>query len=250
VVRRIDSLAVFGAGSDIAHATVRALVARGATRMALAARHPDRLRPALEELRRGGARTVELVEFDATVLERHEAVVASIFRRLGPIDLVLVAVGVLGPPGDAQLQRTEALELLSTNLLGTVSVVLPVVAHLKAQGHGTLVVLSSVAAERPRAANFLYGASKAGLDAFCQGLGDALAGTGVGVIVVRPGHVLTKMTAHRPAPPLRSTPDAVASSIVAGIRRGAHTVWVPAWLRPVMWLLRVVPRPVFRRLPF
>jgi decaprenylphospho-beta-D-erythro-pentofuranosid-2-ulose 2-reductase len=249
-VPRTDSIAVFGAGSDIAQATVRALVTNGAKRMVLAARHPDRLQPAAEELRRRGARTVELVEFDATLLERHEAIVEDIFRRLGPVDLVLVAVGVLGPSGDAQLRRTGALELLSTNLLGVVSVVLPVVAHMKAQGHGTLVVLSSVAAERPRASNFLYGASKAGLDAFCQGLGDALAGTGVGVIVIRPGHVLTKMTAHRPAPPLRSTPDAVASSIIDGIRRGSHTVWVPPLLRPVVWFLRLLPRRLFRRLPF
>ena len=116
------------------------------------------------------------------------------------------------------------------------------------QAHGTLIVLSSVAAERPRRSNFVYGASKAGLDAFAQGLGDALAGTGVDVMVVRPGFVRTKMTAGLKPAPLSTTPDAVAGAIVDGLRRGAHTVWVPPALRSVMSIVRHLPRPLFRRL--
>jgi decaprenylphospho-beta-D-erythro-pentofuranosid-2-ulose 2-reductase len=120
--------------------------------------------------------------------------------------------------------------------------------RLRAQGHGTLVVLSSVAGERARRSNFVYGASKAGLDAFAQGLGDALHPTGVRVLVVRPGFVHTKMTTGLKAPPLSTTPEAVAAAIVTGLASGAHTVWVPGPLRFVFSALRHLPRPLFRRL--
>lgn len=135
---------------------------------------------------------------------------------------------------------------------------------LQAQGHGSLVVLSSVAGERARRADFIYGSSKAGLDAFAQGLGDALHGTGVHVMVVRPGLVRPATAppgsgaAASGAPlamipftrtPLVTTPDAVADAIVTGLRRRSETVWVPGALRAVMSALRHVPRPLFRRLP-
>jgi decaprenylphospho-beta-D-erythro-pentofuranosid-2-ulose 2-reductase len=119
---------------------------------------------------------------------------------------------------------------------------------LRAQGHGTLVVLSSVAAERPRGANFPYAASKAAVDAYAQGLGDALAGTGVHVLVVRPGFVHTHMTAGLKPAPLATTPEAVADAVADGLRRGAHTVWAPPRVRWLMAILRHLPRSVFRRL--
>jgi decaprenylphospho-beta-D-erythro-pentofuranosid-2-ulose 2-reductase len=109
--------------------------------------------------------------------------------------------------------------------------------------------MSSVAGERARKSNYVYGASKAGIDAFAQGLGDRLAGTGVNVMVVRPGFVHTKMTAGMDQAPLSTTPDAVAAEIVKGLARGSHTVWAPPPLRLVMSVLRHVPRPIFRRLP-
>jgi len=113
--------------------------------------------------------------------------------------------------------------------------------------HGSLVVLSSVAGERGRKDNFIYGSTKAGLDTFAQGLGDSLHGTGVHVMVVRPGFVETKMTAGREKAPFSTTPDAVADAIVAGLRKGSEIVWVPAALRFVFSGLRHLPRPVFRR---
>ena len=120
---------------------------------------------------------------------------------------------------------------------------------LQSQGHGSLVVMSSVAGERARRANFIYGSSKAGLDAFAQGLGDALHGTGVHVMVVRPGFVRTRMTAGLPEAPLATTPEAVATAVELGLRRRTETVWVPGTLRVVMAALRHLPRGVFRRLP-
>jgi decaprenylphospho-beta-D-erythro-pentofuranosid-2-ulose 2-reductase len=245
---RLQSVLVLGGASDIALATVRALVADGTERVILATREPVRLGAEVDALRRLGAATVELMEFDAGELGGHEAFVERAFAA-GDLDLVLVAFGVLGPAGRRQRDRGEALEVVRVNLVGAVSVILPVAERLECQGHGTLAVLTSVAGERARASNFVYGASKAGLDAFCQGLGDALAGSGVHVMVVRPGFVKTKMTAGRPAQPLATTPEAVAAATVEGLRAGAHTVWVPTAMRWAMRGLRLLPRPLFRRLP-
>jgi decaprenylphospho-beta-D-erythro-pentofuranosid-2-ulose 2-reductase len=244
----VQSVLVLGGGSDLALATVRALVRERARTVVLAGRRPRALEAAAGELRGLGASTVDTVAFDADDLSGHEAFVTDVFERHGDFDLVLVAFGVLGHDLDPLADPKAAVGLLHTNFLGAVSVILPVARHLVAQGHGTLVVLSSAAAERVRKANLVYGASKAALDAFCQGLGDRLDGTGVHVLVVRPGFVRTKMTAGMPAVPLAATPEGVAAAIVDGVRRRAHTVWAPPVLRWVMSGLRHLPRAAFRRI--
>lgn len=243
---RVQSLLVLGGGSDIALATVDALVAEGAERVVLAARKPERLESQAERFRARGA-AVQLLEFDAQDTDGHDRLVQEAFAD-GDLDLVLIAFGILGAGGAGQRDRLAALDVLATNLLGAVSVILPLARALERQGHGTLTVLSSVAGQRGRAANYVYGASKAGLDTFCQGLGDALAGSGVQVMVVRPGFVQTKMTAGRPKPPLAATSGQVAAAILDGLRANAHTVWVPASMRVVSGMLRHLPRPLFRRL--
>jgi len=138
---------------------------------------------------------------------------------------------------------------MRTNLLGAVSALTVLGERVRTQGHGDLVVLSSVAGERVRRSNFVYGASKAGLDGFATGLADALHGSGARLLVVRPGFVVGKMTAGLPAAPLSTTPEAVAEATVKGLRGTGTVIWVPAPLRLVMSVLRHVPRPVFRRLP-
>ena len=161
---------------------------------------------------------------------------------------MLVAFGVLGDQPRAESDAAAALEIVQTNFTGVVSVTVPLVEHLEEQGHGALVLLSSVAGERARRSNFVYGSSKAGVDAFYQGLADRLAGTGVQVLIVRPGFVTTKMTDGMKPAPLSTTPEAVAQAIARGLERGSTTVWVPPALRVVMSGLRHLPRPVFRRL--
>ena len=158
-------------------------------------------------------------------------------------------------PGEALLDKAEEqigsdanptlwdrLAVARTNYVGVVASGLVAARCLRRQGHGTLVVLSSVAGERVRRANFVYGSTKAGVDGFAQGLGDALAGSGAHVLVVRPGWVATKMTAGRPPAPLATTPEAVADAVVAAIATGKDVVWIPSALRWVFAVLRHLPR--------
>jgi len=249
----VQSVLVLGGGSEIALATVRALVGRRATTVVLAARRPDTLETEVKELRDlAGSRpdvTIEAVPFDADALDTHDAFVDEMFDRYGDFDVVLVAFGVLGDQSQAERDSGAAVEIARVNYLDPVAVSVPVANRLRAQGHGTIVVLSSVAGERARRSNFVYGSTKAGLDAFFQGLGDALVGTGASVMIVRPGFVHTKMTEGLDPAPLATTPEAVAAAIVRGLERGTEIVWVPPALRFVMAALRHLPRPVFRKLP-
>lgn len=244
----VQSVLLLGGASDIGLATVRSLVADRTRTVVLAARDPDRLAAVCEELRTAGARTVEAVAFDATDVSGHAAFAQETFDRYGDLDLVIAAFGVLGTQAELLDDPVGTARLIETNFGGAASALLAVARRLRAQGHGTLVVLSSVAGERARRSNFVYGSSKAGLDAFAQGLADELAGSGVQVLVVRPGMVRTKMTAGMDPVPFTTTPEKVAADIVAGVRSGAHTVWSPRILRVVMAVLRHLPRSVFRRL--
>ncbi|MDQ1586556.1 MAG: decaprenylphospho-beta-D-erythro-pentofuranosid-2-ulose 2-reductase [Actinomycetota bacterium] len=242
-----QSLLVLGGSSDIATATARRLVQARTRRVVLAGRPSTRLDAAAQLLRGAGADLVEVVPFDAEVTDTHGAVVDQAFAG-GDIDVVLLAFGVLGEQAAQERDPSLAVRTAMVNYVGAVSVGLHVGARLRSQGHGVLVVLSSVAGERARRTNFVYGSTKAGLDAFSQGLGDALQGSGARVLVVRPGFVRTKMTAGRQEAPMTTTPEAVAVAITDGIRSGRHTVWVPARLQQVMAVLRHLPRGLFRRL--
>lgn len=256
-----QSLLVLGGTSEIGLATARRLIAHRTRTVWLAGRPSPALESAAAELRGRGA-YVRTVDFDALDTGSHETGLGKIFTE-GDIDMVLLAFGI---PGDQERDEEPpaAVRVAQTNYTGAVSAGLVCAGALQAQGHGSLVVLSSVAGERARRADFIYGSSKAGLDAFTQGLGDALYGTGVHVMVVRPGLVRPATApagsgaAAAEAPlamipftrtPLVTTPDAVADAIVTGLRRRSETVWVPGALRAVMSVLRHVPRPLFRRLP-
>jgi decaprenylphospho-beta-D-erythro-pentofuranosid-2-ulose 2-reductase len=223
-------------------ATARALVERRARTVVLAARSPESCAAAADSLRAAGATRVEAMPFDASDTGSHGSFVDDTFALAGDVDLALVAFGVLG-------EEDDPVSVLQVNTVGAASVMSALAERMVAQGHGTIVLLSSVAGERARKSNYMYGSSKAGVDAFAQGLGDSLAGTGVSVMVVRPGFVKTKMTSHLDPVPFSTTADAVAGEIVRGLARGSHTVWAPPLLRVVMSVLRHVPRPLFRRLP-
>lgn len=243
----IQSVLVLGGGSDIAVATVEELAKSRCRSVVLAGRDPDRLAPVAERLHAAGVTEVDVVAFDADAPETHETVIDQVWADHGDLDLVLLAFGVLGDQQAFDEDPTSAAQAVATNFAGAVSSGLAVANQLRRQGHGTLAVITSVAGERARADNFVYGSTKAGLDAFAQGLGDALVGSGASVMVVRPGFVRTSMTEHLDDGPMATTVHAVATDIVAGLRRNAHTVWSPAKLRPVFAVLRHLPRPLWRK---
>lgn len=245
---RPSTILVFGGTSDIALATVRALRSPALRRVVLAARPSAGRDAAASGLKADEVTGVSTVDFDASDTASHDALLASVFAA-GDVDVVLVAFGVLGDQQEFEDDPDLAVEAAQVNYVGAVSVCLRTARLLNAQGHGSLVVLSSVAGERARRSNFVYGSTKAGLDALASGLSDALQGTGVHVLVVRPGFVRTSMTAHLEAAPLSATPEQVADAVVSGLRRGSTVVYVPAALRVVMSGLRHLPRAVFRRLP-
>ncbi|WP_432029222.1 decaprenylphospho-beta-D-erythro-pentofuranosid-2-ulose 2-reductase [Streptomyces sp. 1222.5] len=242
-----QSLLVLGGTSEIGLATARRLIARRTRTVWLAGRPSPALGQAAGSLRALGA-DARTVAFDALDPGSHETVLGKVFAE-GDVDLVLFAFGVCGDQAEDERDPLRAVRVAQTNYTGAVSAGLVAARALQAQGHGSLVVLSSVAGERARRADFIYGSSKAGLDAFAQGLGDALHGTGAHVMVVRPGEVRTGTVAGRSGSPLSTTPEAVAAAIELGLRRRSETVWVPGVLRPVMSALRHAPRSLFRRLP-
>jgi decaprenylphospho-beta-D-erythro-pentofuranosid-2-ulose 2-reductase len=234
---------LLGGTSEIGLAVVRRLAPQ---RAYLVGRDRERLQQALEGLGSGG----EVAVLDAADLDSHAAKLAELFDRSGGFDIVILAVGVLGAQAGLDASRDEALEVMGANFMGAGSLLLESLRRLRAQGRGTLIVLSTVAAERARASNAIYGAAKAGLDALAQGLADSLAGSGVRVLVVRPGFVTTRMTAGLKPAPMATTADAVAEATIAALAKpSVHTVWVPSRLRIVFAVLRHLPRPLFRRLP-
>ena len=239
---------MLGGTSEIAIAIVRELQSRAPREVALLGRDAGALARAAEELQAPGSKPPITLVLDALQTDRHADVIGEAFDRLGGADIVVLAVGVLGERGGLPEDIADALEVLRVNVVGAGSLLLHAAQRLRDGGGGALVVLSSVAAERPRRGNVVYGASKAGLDALAQGLGDALHDEGVRVLVARPGFVHTRMTRGLDPAPLSTTPEAVAGVIVDGLERGAHTVWAPPSLRWLMLVMRMLPRPIFRRI--
>jgi decaprenylphospho-beta-D-erythro-pentofuranosid-2-ulose 2-reductase len=243
----VESVLVLGGNSDIAKATLRKLVANRARRVVLASRNVDQVKDHIQELEALGATDVSAVAFDALDFASHEKFVDEQFAGQR-FDLVLLAFGALGDQEHDEKHPQDAIKVVETNFTGAVSVLLPVATKMKAQGRGTIVVLSTVAGERARAANFIYGSSKAGLDAFCQGLGDSLVGSGVTLSIIRPGFVTTKMTAGMETKPMSTDAESVADVVVNAIAKRTEIAWAPGKLRFVFSVMRHLPRPIFRKI--
>lgn len=243
-----QSILLLGGTSDIGLAIVRRLVSPTVRSIVLACRNPEAAADAVRELSRPDV-NVTAMAFDAAEPDTHATLIERVVAATGDLDVVVMAFGVLGEQSDYDNDPVAAASAVNVNYTGSVSVGLVVGARLRKQGHGRLVVLSSVAGERVRKANFVYGSSKAGLDGFAQGLGDSLEGTGAKVLIVRPGFVHSAMTKGMKAAPFATTPDKVAEITVDGLRTGKRTVWAPGVLRYMFSVLRHLPGPVWRWLP-
>ena len=243
---RPQSVLLIGGTSEIGLAVVRALPAERLQRVVLLGRDADGLKHASEQVR---APRVDVVLTDADDLAGHERAIAQAFDD-GDVDVTILAMGALGDQAAAADDPAAALATVQATYTGPLSLLLHAGRRLRAQGHGEVIVLSSVAGRQARKGNWQYGSAKAGLDLAALGLGDDLAAVGGKVLVVRPGFVRTRMTAGRPVAPLAVDADDVARAAVAALRRRRTVVYVPAPMRAVAAVLGVLPRRVLRRLPF
>ncbi|CCH90078.1 Putative oxidoreductase [Modestobacter italicus] len=240
---------VLGGRSEIGLELAERLVRRGARHVCLAARRSAGLDAEEARLRAAGATSVTRLEFDADDLAAHERVLTDALAAQPPVSVAVLAFGVLGDQARAEDDAAHAVAVVTTDYLAQVSVLTHLARLMRAQGHGRLVVFSSVAGVRVRRANYVYGSAKAGLDGFASGLADALHGSGVRLLLVRPGFVVGRMTEGMSPAPLSSTPAQVAEAVADALDRDRDVVWVPGALRPVFAVMRLLPRAVWRRMP-
>lgn len=242
-----ETIVILGGRSEIGIAVARRL-APGAT-VVLAGRRSGELAAQVQAVRDAGATAVDTVEFDADDLSAQRGVLDGVVARHGPLDVVVVAFGILGDQARAERDAEHAAAIVHTDYVAHVTVLTHLAQIVRAQGSGTLVVFSSVAGARVRRANYVYGSAKAGLDGFASGLADALHGSGARLLLVRPGFVIGRMTDGMAPAPFSSTPDAVADATVAALRAGRGEVWVPRALQPIFAIARHAPRALWRRMP-
>ncbi|MBB4856306.1 short-subunit dehydrogenase [Mycobacteroides chelonae] len=238
---------IFGGRSEIG-VQVATRLARGNT-VVLAARRAEDLREEEQRVLDAGAIGVDRVEFDAAQLDSHESVLASIIERHGAIDVAVVAFGLLGDQARAETDAEHAAAIVHIDYVAQIALLTNLAVRMRGAGRGALVVFSSIAGWRVRRANYVYGSAKAGLDGFANGLSDALHGSGVHLLIVRPGFVIGRMAAGMSPAPLASTPPQVAQATVRALRSGKRTVWVPRTLGALAFVMRWVPSSVWRRMP-
>ena len=239
---------LLGGTSEIGLAILSALELALNTEVVLAGRDKRGMELAAKTLPCG---RVSVVHYEATDVASHQEFADSICAD-GVPDLLIAAAGVLIPQPSVEAEPSLAASVIETNFTGQVTTLLAFGSRMKARGQGTIVVLSSVAATRPRRYNSVYGAAKAGLDAFARGYADSLHDAGVRVLLVRPGFVTGRMTAGMTPAPLATTPEKVGHAVALALRNQAsgwdRTVWVPTPLAGLALAMRLIPRPLWRKL--
>lgn len=207
-------------------------------------------RPGGEQPDVPGAARVVHVDFDADDVTTHAAVVDGIEAEAGPIDIAVLTFGILGDQAKAEADAAEVVRIVHTDFTAQASLLTVLANRLRTRAAGTLVAFSSVAGQRVRRPNYVYGSAKAGLDGFASGMADALHGSGVDLIIARPGFVIGRMTEGMSPAPFSSTPAQVADAVVARITKGGPVeVWVPWQLRAMFFVAKFVPRALWRRMP-
>jgi decaprenylphospho-beta-D-erythro-pentofuranosid-2-ulose 2-reductase len=243
-----QNVVVLGGSSDIARAIVRKLCAARTNTVVLAGRNQALLDEAAREARDFGASTTSTVLFDAEDPSNAARVVDECLEHVGqPVDLVIIAVGLLGNQSAMENDAAAATRMLTVNVTWPVAALTHLRARLVAQGHGRILVISSVAAVRVRRTQYLYGGAKAGLDRLCQGVADSLEGTGVSLQLLRPGFVRSKMTTGQKEIPFTTGVNEVADNTLRGLASGERVIWSPPLLRYVFFVLRHLPAALWRR---
>jgi decaprenylphospho-beta-D-erythro-pentofuranosid-2-ulose 2-reductase len=244
-----QTILLLGGTSEIGLAICTEYLKKGPARIVLAALPDDPLRAdAVAEMNSAGASCVEVIDFDALDTDGHPKVIDAAWSA-GDVDVAIVAFALDGDPEELWQNQRKAVRVAEVNYTASVSVGVLLGEKMRAQGFGRIIVMSSVAGERVRRSNFVYGSTKAGLDGFYLGLGEALRPHGPRVLVIRPGMVRTRFSAHVKEAPLTVDKQDIATLAVSASDQGKDLVWAPGAFRYVMIILRHLPRAVFRRLP-
>jgi decaprenylphospho-beta-D-erythro-pentofuranosid-2-ulose 2-reductase len=248
-----QAILLLGGTSEIGLAICERYLQNARARILLAAMPDDPGRDAaVAQMKAAGARSVELIDFEATDTDSHPKMIDAAFSDGGgprDIDVAIVAFGLLGDAEELWQNQRKAVQIAEINYTAAVSVGVLLSEKMRAQGFGQIIAMSSAAGERVRRSNFVYGSTKAGLDGFYLGLGEALREFGVRVLVIRPGQVRTRLSAHVKEAPLTVDKEYVANLAVTASAKGKELVWAPGAFRYVMMVLRHIPRPIFRKLP-
>ncbi|MFN3887927.1 MAG: SDR family oxidoreductase [Aquabacterium sp.] len=238
---------IVGATSAIAEATARVWAQRG-DKLFLAARRADALQSVASDLVTRGAAFVGTQVFDANALDQHASLLQAASEAMGGLDTILIAHGTLSDQARAQSDAGYALGEIHTNGVSVVNLMGLAGERFERQGHGAIAVISSVAGDRGRQSNYVYGSAKALVSAFASGLRQRLSKKGVHVVTIKPGFVDTPMTAAFKKGALWAKPDKVARDIVAGVDKGKAVVYTPGFWALIMLIIKHIPEFVFVKL--
>lgn len=241
------NILVFGATSDIVRSTLN-IWAEHEHRIFLVSRDGELQDRIAADLKVRGAQIVSVETWDAENPESLTRILQRLEEKMERIDLLYIGFGLLGRNDEALKSRTLARRILQVNFLATVDVLVALLPRFEQQRSGQIAVISSVAGERVRGSLAVYGAAKAGVSDFLEGLRQRLHPLGIPVTVIKPGVIRTDMTEHVKPAFFHGEPDRAAPVIVKGIEQGRDVIYVPRWWRPVMWLVRHIPACIFKRM--
>lgn len=242
-----QNILVLGATSAIAQATARLLAERGAS-FFLVARNPYKLSAVSDDLRTRGAKAVCALALDLDDMDAHAGMLASAAQMLGTIDMALLAHGVLGNQTGAEADARVAEAIYRTNFLSPASLITWLANYFEGHGHGCLAVISSVAGDRGRKSNYVYGASKGALTILLDGVRNRIDRMGVHVLTIKPGFVATPMTKHLPRGPLFAEPRAIGQGILRAVAARQDTVYLPGFWGLIMFAVRGIPTRIFKNM--
>lgn len=242
-----ERILIIGATSAIAEATARLYAKQGA-RLYLLARDEERLATLASDLKISGATETHFGRFDATDFEHHTASLDNVYAALGHLDLALIAHGTLSDQPACEKDLTLLRREFETNALSVMTLLTDLAQRFSTQGSGTLAVISSVAGDRGRQSNYVYGAAKGAVSLFLQGLRNRLTPHGVQVLTIKPGFVDTPMTASFKKGALWASPEKIANGIVKAVNKQKDIVYLPGFWRGIMLIIRLIPETIFKKL--
>jgi decaprenylphospho-beta-D-erythro-pentofuranosid-2-ulose 2-reductase len=238
---------IIGATSAIAQEVAKIYAASG-SQLFLVARNSQKLEQVVQDLNVRGAETVDNLSLDLTNIESHKQIVTTADKFMSGIDIVLIAHGTLPDQKNCEISVNDTMQELQINFLSTISLLTLLANYFEKQGSGCLAVISSVAGDRGRQSNYVYGAAKGGLSIFLQGLRNRLSKAGVCVLTIKPGFVISPMTTEFKKGILWVQPKKIANNIVSAIHKRKNVVYVPWFWRWIMLIIRNIPESIFKRM--